>query len=89
MTCNFSIDIYGNTIYYRSISHIKWKEDIISKLIELLNSPSVPHIVSRIVDKEIIELKLLLAKDMIYPERPEEKEENPKDPSNDVPIWRK
>ena len=89
MTSNLTIDIYGNTIYYRSEYDIKWKEDMICKMIELLNSPNIPFIVSRIIDKEIIELRLLLIKDMIYPLRPERNEENPKDPSNEVPLWYK
>ena len=80
--CDFSIDVHGNTIYYRNTHHILWKEDIIYKLLQLLNSPSVPFIVSSIIDKEIIELRLLLTKDMIYPLRPEKREENPADPEN-------
>ena len=80
MTSNFVINKDGTTTYYRDTGYIRTKELLINEMLQVLHSPSLEYTTAKILEAEIINLRLSIEKDKVYPEKPDE-EENPTDPS--------
>lgn len=80
MTSIFVVNKDGTTTYYRDTNSIRTKELLINEMLQVLNRPSLQYLTGKILEAEIVNLRLSIEKDKVYPEKPNE-EENPSDPT--------